>query len=59
MSFFKLYNKVHRRTDWCDLWRWERKSVMPEWYKEREETPSRIKEIFKDRDYGIFKSFPQ
>ena len=52
MTFFKLYSKVHRRTDFYNLWRWERKSVMPEWYEEREGNPSRIKEIF---EYKIYK----
>ena len=35
MEFYKLFRIVHRRTDWIELWTFERKTVMPEWYEER------------------------
>lgn len=37
MAFYKLFHVIHRRTDWYELWRWERQIMMPEWYEEREE----------------------
>lgn len=36
MAFYKLFQIVHFRTDWVQLYRWERKSIMPQWYEERE-----------------------
>lgn len=36
MEFYKLYRLIHRRTDWPDLYRWQRRILMPEWYEERE-----------------------
>lgn len=36
MAFYKLFYIVHRRTDWVRLYRWQRETIMPEWYEERE-----------------------
>jgi len=36
MELYKLYQIVHRRTDWPDLCEWQRRVMMPEWYEERE-----------------------
>jgi len=35
MEFYKLYHLVHHRTDWPELWRWQREKIMPEWYEEQ------------------------
>lgn len=36
MAFYKLFYLIHHRTDWIELYRWERKIMMPEWYREQE-----------------------
>lgn len=36
MEFYKLFHIVHRRTDWNELFQWQRKTIMQEWYEERE-----------------------
>lgn len=36
MEFYKMFYILHRRTDFYRLYRWERKTIMPEWYEERE-----------------------
>lgn len=35
MAFYKLFQIVHFRTDWYQLYRWERESIMPQWYEEK------------------------
>lgn len=35
MEFCKLYKTIHRRTDWEKLYKWQRETIMPEWYEEK------------------------
>lgn len=37
MEFYKLFHIIHRRTDWDRLYEWQRKTMMPEWYKNYEQ----------------------
>lgn len=34
MTFFKLFNLLHRRTDYCEMYRIARELAYPEWYEE-------------------------
>lgn len=34
MELYKLFYLIHRRTDWKELYRWQRETILPEWYEE-------------------------
>lgn len=57
MEFYKLFRIVHRRTDWIELWTFERKTVMPERYEEKEEIVQEAIQDLYSKVLGICRSF--